>query len=141
VPRATEAEDSTRRWFSTTLRSIGDAVIATNEHGRVTFMNQVAERLTAWTEAEALNQPLDAVFHIISEGTRGRRREPSHQGAGAKARWFGLANHTVLLPKTGPEVPIDDSGAPMQERRPDKSSGVVLVFRDVTLDEATRNPQ
>jgi len=128
-----EAEDSTRRWFSTTLRSIGDAVIATSERGRVTFMNPVAERLTGWLEADALNQPLEAVFHIISERTRAVVESPVTKVL-REGKVVGLANHTVLLPKTGAEVPIDDSGAPIRNEAGD-IVGVVLVFRDVTLEK------
>ena len=57
------------RWFSTTLASIGDAVVATDETGRVTFMNPTAEKLTGWTQAEAWGLPLDAVFRISNEET------------------------------------------------------------------------
>jgi PAS domain-containing protein len=52
----TEREDETRRWLGTTLRSIGDAVIATDPDGRVTFMNPVAESLTGFSAVEARGQ-------------------------------------------------------------------------------------
>src|SRR6185369_7765409 len=59
-----EREDEARRWLGTTLRSIGDAVIATDAAGHVTFMNPVAETLTGWPETEARGRPLDDVFCI-----------------------------------------------------------------------------
>ena len=37
---------------STTLKSIGDAVISTDSHGRIEYMNPVAEQLTGFTLAE-----------------------------------------------------------------------------------------
>ncbi|MES1179378.1 MAG: ATP-binding protein [Myxococcales bacterium] len=126
----TEAEEKTRRWFSTTLRSIGDAVIATDNEGKVTFLNPIAEGLTGWTEAEAIGQPLDAVFHIISERSRAVVESPVAKVL-REGKVVGLANHTVLLPKTGPEIPIDDSGAPIRNEA-GEMVGVVLVFRDVT---------
>jgi len=58
------------RWLATTLRSIGDAVIATNEKGLVTFMNPIAEVLTGWKQEEALSKDLTEVFHVVSEETR-----------------------------------------------------------------------
>jgi len=126
----TEAEEKTRRWFSTTLRSIGDAVIATDNLGKVTFLNPIAEHLTGWREAEAIGQSLDAVFHIISERTRAVVESPVSKVL-REGKVVGLANHTVLLPKTGPEIPIDDSGAPIRNEA-GEMVGVVLVFRDVT---------
>ncbi|MEO8901031.1 MAG: ATP-binding protein, partial [Polyangiaceae bacterium] len=126
----TEAEEKTRRWFSTTLRSIGDAVIATDNGGKVTFLNPIAEHLTGWTEAEAVGQHLDAVFHIISERTRAVVESPVTKVL-REGKVVGLANHTVLLPKTGTEIPIDDSGAPIRNAE-GEMVGVVLVFRDVS---------
>jgi PAS domain S-box-containing protein len=128
-----EAEDEARQWFSTTLRSIGDGVIATDERGRVTFLNPIAERLTGWQEAEALGQPLDAVFRIISERTRAVVESPVAKVL-REGKVVGLANHTVLLPKVGPELPIDDSGAPIRNEA-GEIVGVVLVFRDVSLEK------
>ncbi|HKO53537.1 MAG TPA: ATP-binding protein [Polyangiaceae bacterium] len=126
----TEAEEKTRHWFSTTLRSIGDAVIATDNEGKVTFLNPVAEGLTGWPESEAIGQPLEAVFHIISERSRAVVESPVTKVL-REGKVVGLANHTVLLPKTGPEIPIDDSGAPIRNEA-GEMVGVVLVFRDVT---------
>ena len=128
-----EAEDEARRWFSTTLRSIGDAVIATDKRGRVTFLNPIAERLIGWAEQSALGQPLDAVFRVISEDTRSAVESPVSRVL-REGKVVGLANHTVLLPKTGPEVPIDDSGAPIRNEA-GEVVGVVLVFRDVSRDK------
>jgi PAS domain S-box-containing protein len=132
-----EAEEETREWLSTTLRSIGDAVIATDERGMVRFINPIAERLTGWSEQEALGQPLDAVFHIISERTRNVVESPVTKVL-REGKVVGLANHTVLLPKTGPEVPIDDSGAPIRNEA-GAIVGVVLVFRDVSQEKRLEN--
>ncbi len=131
--KRTEAEEEARRWFSTTLRSIGDAVIATDEHGKIQFLNAVAERLTGYSEAEAMGQPLDAVFHIISEHSRAVVESPVAKVL-REGKIVGLANHTVLLPRKGPEIPIDDSGAPIRNEA-GEIVGVVLVFRDVSFEK------
>src|SRR5262249_10177635 len=60
-------ERAERRRFQATVTSIGDAVIATDARGRVSFMNGVAERLTGWAESEATGRPLEVVFRIINE--------------------------------------------------------------------------
>ena len=127
------AEEETRQWFSTTLRSIGDAVIATNHLGKVTFLNAIAERLTGWSESEALGQPLALVFDIISEVTRQPTENPVDKVL-REGKVVGLANHTLLRPKTGPELPIDDSGAPIRNEA-GEIVGVVLVFRDVSREK------
>ncbi len=123
----------TRRWLATTLQSIGDAVIATDTEGDITFMNGVAERLTGYTEAEAHGQPLSQVFAIFSERTRERVESPVTKVL-REGRVVGLANHTILRAKNGNEIPIDDSGAPIRDAR-GQIYGVVLVFRDVTVEK------
>jgi len=128
-----EREDEARRWLGTTLRSIGDAVIATDADGRITFMNPVAESLTAWNEADALGQPLESVFKIFSEATRAVVESPVAKVL-REGKIVGLANHTVLRPKSGLEIPIDDSGAPILNEQ-GEIVGVVLVFRDVSHEK------
>ena len=118
------------RSLSTTLDSIGDAVIATDLAGCVVRMNPVAERLTGWSEAEGTGRPLPTVFHIINETTRERVENPVELVL-RRGTVVGLANHTLLVARDGTEIPIADSGAPIRDdsRQP---SGVVLVFRDQT---------
>lgn len=121
------------KWLSTTLRSIGDAVIATDKHGLITFMNPVAEGLTGWKLKEVLNKKLTEVFNIINRDTRQPVENPVarviHDG-----NIVGLANHTRLIARDGTEIPIDDSAAPIKD---DSGNliGVVLVFRDITERE------
>jgi PAS domain S-box-containing protein len=128
-----EREDETRNLFTTTLRSIGDAVIATDLEGRVTFMNPVAEHLTGWQSAAAVGRPLGEVFPILSEQTREPVENPVTKVL-REGMVVGLANHTVLRAKQGHEVPIDDSAAPIRDEA-GRLFGVVLVFRDVTEEK------
>ncbi len=119
-----------RELFRTTLASIGDAVIATDTTGHVTFFNPVAEALTGWSQAEATGRPLTDVFRIIDEETRQPADNPA-QRALSEGKVVGLANHSVLVQKSGRELPIDDSAAPIRDDQ-QRLAGVVLVFRDVT---------
>ncbi len=119
-----------RKELEMALASIGDAVIVTDEFGRVSFVNAVAEALIGWSRAEAKEQPLDRVFHIVNEFTRAVAENPVDKVL-RSGRVQGLANHTVLLSKDDREIPIDDSAAPI--RAPDgRVLGVVLVFRDIS---------
>jgi PAS domain S-box-containing protein len=124
--RATEQ----RQLLRVTLGSIGDAVISTDNEGRVTYLNAVAESLTGWTQRDALGRPLDEVFRILNEETREPVENPAVRAL-REGTVVGLANHTVLVRADGHEIAIDDSAAPIQ----DESGGVsgsVLIFRDVT---------
>jgi PAS domain S-box-containing protein len=127
---ARNAAEKLQASLATTLHSIGDAVIATDMSGRVTLMNAVAEKLTGFSESDALGKPLTEVFHIVNEQTRQEVESPIEKVL-REGTVIGLANHTVLLARDGRETPIDDSGAPI--RAADGNlEGVVLVFRDVT---------
>ena len=64
-------------WFSTVLKSIGDAVIATDAKGRIVFMNRVAQELTGWAGAEAQGQHIPEVFQLIDERTGKREVWPA----------------------------------------------------------------
>jgi PAS domain S-box-containing protein len=133
---AREREDAARQWFTTTLRSIGDAVIATDAEGRVIFMNPVAEQLTGFSEAAARRRPLDEVFQIFSAQTREPVESPVVKVLREGAT-VGLANHSILRTRTGGEISIDDSGAPIRNES-GRVLGVVLVFRDISFDKAER---
>lgn len=140
VTKRKEAEEAliaSEERFRTTLYSIGDAVIATDKYGKITQVNPVAEELTGYTEAEAINKPLEEIFKIINETTREIVENPVHKVL-KEVRVIGLANHTLLISKNGKEIPIADSGAPIKDSN-DNISGVVLVFRDQTQERAARN--
>jgi PAS domain S-box-containing protein len=130
LQRERRRADGNQKLLAVTLTSIGDAVITTDMQGRITFLNQEAERLTGWTNADAAGQPLPTVFRIINEETREPAEDPVKKVFRSNGV-VGLANHTVLISRGGREFIIDDSGAPI--RNPDGSIiGVVLVFRDNT---------
>ncbi|MCA1959298.1 MAG: response regulator, partial [Desulfomonile sp.] len=57
------------QWFSGVLRSIGDAVIATDWEGNIKFMNPAAEAITGWSEQDAQKRPLCSVFAVADEKT------------------------------------------------------------------------
>jgi PAS domain S-box-containing protein len=119
-----------RERFRVTLASIGDAVIAADVDGRVTFLNAVAEKLTGWPAEEACGRPLADVFTIISEETRERIEDPA-QKVIRSGVILGLANHTALISRDGVESPIADSAAPIFDAG-GKIIGVVLTFRDIS---------
>ena len=116
--------------LSTTLKSIGDAVITTDSNGLITFLNPVAEKLTGWSLSEAVGKPLLKVFNIINESTGKKPPNPVKKIL-EKGLVIELANHTVLISRNGQKIPIDDSGAPIRDEY-GNILGAVLVFRDIT---------
>jgi PAS domain S-box-containing protein len=120
----------------TTLASIGDGVIVCDAEGRVQMMNLVAQDLTGWTESEAQNRPLEEVFHIVNEITR-QPVENSVVRVQRLKRIVGVSQHTILLRKDGAEISVDDSGAPIRDAA-GEITGIVMVFRDITLELKTR---
>ena len=113
-----------------TLHSIGDAVITTDEVGKIKYFNPVAEQLTGWNVQEAQGLPLSNVFTIVNEDTRKPVENPVervlHSG-----QTVGLANHTILIARDGTEYAINDSAAPICDRQ-GRIIGTVMVFHDVT---------
>src|SRR6185503_8737323 len=112
--------------LAATLYSIGDAVLAADNDAKVTRINPVAERLTGWSEAEAIGRPINEVFSIINETTRATAPNPVSRVL-SKGVVMGLANHTTLIARDGTERPIADSGAPIRNAR-GAIRGAVLVF-------------
>jgi PAS domain S-box-containing protein len=119
-----------REWFSTTLRSIGDAVIVTDPRGHIVLINPVAEALTGWSAHAAIGRPLLEVFDIINETTRERAEDPVRRAL-AEGKIIGLANHTVLRARDGREYMIEDSAAPTYDAS-GAVQGAVMVFHDST---------
>ena len=128
--KAAAAIHEQREMFRTTIASIGDAVMTTDTQGRITYLNSEAQSLTGWRQEAAVGQPLEAVFRIVNEETRGSVENPVVKVL-REGIVVGLANHTVLIAKDGTERPVDDSAAPIRDPK-GNVSGVVMVFRDVT---------
>jgi PAS domain S-box-containing protein len=128
-----DAEDA-RDSLATTLASIGDGVISTDEEGRVVLANSAAQNLLGWSETEIKGQPLDSVFHIVNELTRQRVESPVSKVL-RNGQIALPESHTVLAARGGNETPIDESGAPIRDRS-GNIRGTVLVFRDVTAKRA-----
>lgn len=128
--RSQEETREAKDWLQTTLASIGDAVIATDTQGSVTFLNPVAASVTGWSEEDAKGKTLDEIFVIANEETGASVESPVTKAL-REGSIVGLANHTTLTAKDGRHTPIDDSAAPIRDGA-GRIIGVVLVFRDVT---------
>lgn len=119
-----------RDLLRTTLASIGDAVIATDVEGRITFMNPVADELTGWKNNAAVGRPIGEVLSLVSEDTGAKIDDPIREALRSGVIG-GLAEHTMLISRDGRHIPVDDSASPI---RNDGGAlvGGVLVLRDIS---------
>lgn len=117
-----------------TLNSIGDAVITTDVDGRVTYLNSVAEKLTGWPEAEAIGRPLEEVCKIVNADTRETVPNPMTLAA-HENKTVRLPPISVLMRRDGVESAVEDSAAPIHDRR-GRVTGAVMVFHDVSASRA-----
>jgi PAS domain S-box-containing protein len=136
LERKTEELAQQREWFRVALSSIGDGVIVTDREGKVRFLNPVAERLTGWIAAEANERPFREVFPIFNETTGEPATDPIERVLRERVV-VALGNHTVLRPREGREIPVEDSAAPIFDEN-GEIRGVILVFHDVTEKHASQ---
>jgi PAS domain S-box-containing protein len=118
------------------LRSMGDAVIATDVGGRITLLNATAESLTGWTRDQAEGKPLEDVFQVLDNETRQRIDSPVEKVL-REGVAVALSGETVLISRDGTERVIGDSAAPVRGQD-EKMLGVVLVFREETEERAAQ---
>jgi PAS domain S-box-containing protein len=119
---------SEERWTAT-LGSIGEAVIATDSEGRITFLNSVAVALTGWPLSEALNQPIGNVLRLINEKS-GMTADNEVLRVLNEKQILAVANHVDLVTRDGREIAVEHSAAPILAAQ-GEVIGVVLIFRDV----------
>ncbi|SHF26101.1 PAS domain S-box-containing protein/diguanylate cyclase (GGDEF) domain-containing protein [Thermoanaerobacter uzonensis DSM 18761] len=125
-----ESLNREKEWLQTTLRSIGDGVIATDANGNIEFMNSTAERLIGYKEEEVLGKKIDEVFNIINEDTKEKAEVPIEKVL-KTGNTTGLANHTALISKNGEIISIADSASPIKDSQ-GNIIGTVMVFRDIS---------
>jgi len=130
--RAEQAIFAEKERAQVTLQSIGDAVISTDADGRIEYINPVAESLTAWTLEEARGRPIGEVLSLVNEITREPLENPLLCVLGG-AQITSPADHSVLITRSGHEVAIQESAAPICDRQ-GRVIGAVIVFHDVTKE-------
>jgi diguanylate cyclase (GGDEF)-like protein/PAS domain S-box-containing protein len=130
--RAEQAVFAEKERAQVTLQSIGDAVISTDAEGRIEYINPIAEALTAWSLDEARGRPLGDVLNLVNEITRDPIENPLMCALGRSEAGV-TADHSVLITRSGQEVAIQESAAPICDRQ-GRVIGAVIVFHDVTKE-------
>ena len=119
-----------------TLNAIGDAVIVTDAQQRITRINPVAEKLTGWSAADALDRPVGEVFYLVDGQTGAVIKDPFAAVISSK-RIVGLADDALIITRDGSKKQITDSAAPIIDEQ-GALLGVILVFQDVTEQYAVQ---
>ena len=112
-----------------TLESIGDAVITTDVHGRIDYLNPVAESLTGWRSAEARGLRLEAVCRMVDETTGRTQLNPVQAVLDGKAS-SKVTSNVLLLRRDGTEIAVNETAEPIRDRA-GAIAGMVLVLHDV----------
>jgi len=119
-----------RRLLASTLSSIGDAVLATDGDGRITFLNPVAEALTGWTGEQARGKPARQVLRLVDEQTHEPMENPLERALRDRAV-AAIDSGSALVSRSGAEVPVEHSASPVRDQT-GRVLGAILVFRDIS---------
>jgi diguanylate cyclase (GGDEF)-like protein/PAS domain S-box-containing protein len=117
------------------LGSSSDAVISTDRHGTIEFLNTAAERLTGWSATEARGQALENVFRVAqvdsAEDVAIRQAISTvlTEGQGRRLSTYGAE----LIRRDHSTTSIGERASPLHDRTGD-IVGMVLVMRDVTAE-------
>jgi two-component system CheB/CheR fusion protein len=133
---ARRAERRQRALVQALLHSTAEGVITTGEDGRITSINDEAQRLTGWSAEDAINRPLDEVFRGIDSNTLAPAAPPPAQVV-AGHPLAALPKATALIRKDGTVRDIDERVAPIRSDR-DTLSGCLVVLHDATEDHRLR---
>ncbi|MFK8054140.1 MAG: EAL domain-containing protein [Woeseiaceae bacterium] len=113
-----------------TLKSIGDGVITTDSEGHIEYLNPVAEALTGFSMRALSGEPVEELLTLVNEHSREMIDNPITQAL-QEGRVVTLSTSTVLIDRSGKEVPVQTSTAPIRDRL-GHIVGAVMVFHDVS---------
>ncbi|MGB6136304.1 MAG: EAL domain-containing protein [Shewanella sp.] len=130
VKHAKQALYSEKERLRVTLNSIGDAVIATDTRGLITFMNPIAERMTGWRIKDALHQKIESVMQLRDSNTRHTLLNPLYIAL-REQRIVAMALNSQLTSRGGQVFAVEDSAAPIRNEN-GEVIGAIMVFHDVS---------
>ncbi len=125
-----EALASEKKRLDVTLRSIADGVITTDTSGNIQLINRIAEKMTGFTESEAIGRQLSEIFNVLDEETREHFVIPINAVI-KTGKAIQQADHFILAARDGREYLITTTVAPLQDIK-GKIFGLLIVFQDVT---------
>lgn len=127
VKQLNEALFQEKERLHITLDAIGEAVICTDVDMKITFMNPVAEKMSGWSQEQAMGQYILSVLNITF-GENGPAMENIYSGDASRS---ALEQDVVLHSRAGESFDIHYSVTPLSTLD-GQSIGSVLVIHDVT---------
>ncbi len=128
------ALDDERERLSITLESIAEGVVATDDQGRLTMINNMAEALTGWSEEEALGQPICAIMKIEDRNAPITCADFFSDLMLHRETRVVKPDNITLIDRQGIRRDIYLSAAPIHQH--DQTvAGTIVVFRDITKEK------
>ena len=115
------------------LESIGDGVAAIDRFWNIVLWNKAAEKISGWTKDEVVGKPLRNFLKLIRERDR-TENVVFIEEAIVYGRVGFLENNTFLITKSGNEIPVGDSAAPIFDSN-GVVTGAIIVFRDASKEK------
>lgn len=116
------------KWLSTTLESIGEAVITADENGIITFMNPEAQKITGWNDS--IGNPLEEIYKLEDEET-GKKITLTFDNILKEDVITSINDNILLINRYEDRIPINSTNSPITDDNNQKT-GIVIVFHDVT---------
>jgi len=133
---------SESRFVTALLSGVGGAIVATDHHGIICFMNAAAEEITGWSAAAAIGKPSGDILRLFHEKTREPVDDPLKKCM-MEGKVIALRNDVMITPREGSDLPIEESASPIRD--PDgRLRGAVMLFRDISrtrqmMDQASHS--
>ncbi len=116
-----------------TLHSIGEAVITTNALGQIDHLNEMAEQLTGWSNADAAGRSVVEVYQVVDERNPTQLLNLAERcSAGDKLQNL---EPLQLMSRGGVQCTIEQTVSSIRESD-GTVIGMVVVFRDVTIERS-----
>jgi len=114
--------------FQTTIYSLSDGVVATDRFGKISIMNDAAEHISGWILKDAKGKDINEVLKIVYE-FRKDKNACTVEEVLKIGRVTAFEENAYLVSRTGEEIPIEGSVAPIKDGM-NTITGAVIVFRD-----------
>ncbi len=119
------------KWLATTLRSLGEAVVTTDEKGAVTYLNPAAENMTGWKNEHAEGRPADDICPIRDNAAQSGPTPYIGRALSSGSR-LRVGREAMLVSGSGARIPVEGSAAPIVYDHTEEPGGAVLVLTNIS---------